>query len=482
MQYAKAMRRWVMRPVHISWRLAVVCSGFIIGVWLVLYTQQLGHGAAILLLAALFCRPRWVLVLTFIAAVSLGNWYGTTTRVQQSVARGLYGKVAVITGVVKEDPSTTARGTLTVQLQNVEVSGQPLAGVFWAGIPQQPVLRGDTVTVKGNVDAGFGTFIGMIKQAQVVAIQRPVPGDVGRVVRDWFANAIRNGIPEPQASLGIGFLTGQKSALPLDLAEALRIAGLSHIVVASGYNLTILVRLARRLFVKHSKYASVLSASLMIGGFVSMTGLSPSMTRAGLVSGLSLLTWAYGRSCHPFVLLPLVAAVTVLWQPSYVWGDMGWQLSFAAFFGVMVVAPLLQAYFFGHKPPGAVRQVLGETVAASIVTVPILVSGFGVLSVVSIPANLLIVPLVPLAMLLTFITGCVGLGAPMIASLVGAPATWLLMYMTSVSRFLADLPWAQQAWQPPGWVWFVYCAILALALYGMKRATRIQLRDANPVI
>lgn len=106
---------------------------------------------------------------------------------------------------------------------------------------------------------------------------------------------------------------------------------------------------SRKLFLKLSKYLSALLSGIMILCFMAVTGLSPSMTRAGLVSSMSLLAWYYGRGFHPFVLLPVAAAITVLLQPSYVWGDLGWQLSFAAFIGVMVLGPLLQAYFLVIK-------------------------------------------------------------------------------------------------------------------------------------
>jgi len=219
----------------------------------------------------------------------------------------------------------------------------------------------------------------------------------------------------------------------------------------------------------------------MIASFVAMTGLSPSMTRAGLVSSLSLLTWYYGRQFHPFVLLPFAAAITVLWQPSYAWGDVGWQLSFAAFAAVMIVGPLLQRYFFGEKEPGMIRQVLGETVAAHIVTIPIVVPVFGLLSNVAIPANILIVPLVPLAMLLTFIVGVTALTIPSIAEIVGLPATWLLHYMTYTAQTLAGLPWAQTPVVPPGWLIAAYIALLVAACVYMQRKTGFSLRGVNIV-
>lgn len=219
----------------------------------------------------------------------------------------------------------------------------------------------------------------------------------------------------------------------------------------------------------------------MIVSFIGVTGLSPSMTRAGLVSSLSLVAANYGRSIHPFVLLPFIAAITVLWQPSFVWGDLGWQLSMTAFAGVMIVAPLLQAYFFGPQPPGLLRQILGETVAAHIVTVPLIVVSFGTVSHVAIIANLLIVPLVPLAMLLTFIVGIVGLVLPAIVGFVGLPVTWLLTYMTSVASFLAELPWAQADASSLAWAVPLYAGALIIFCWYMQRKTRFQLREVNLV-
>ena len=240
----------------------------------------------------------------------------------------------------------------------------------------------------------------------------------------------------------LGFLLGQREQLPSDLQDALRTAGLMHIVVASGYNLTILVRLARRLFMRISRFSALVVAGGMVLGFLAITGLSPSMSRAALVTGLSLLAWYYGRRFHPFVLLTLAAAITTLIHPSYVWGDIGWQLSFAAFAGVMLLAPLIQAYFFGPKKPGVVRQIIGETIAAQLTTMPIIILTFGQISTVAILTNILVVPLIPLAMLLTFMIGIANVGLPWFASLLAITTVWLLGYMIHVAIGFAQQPWA----------------------------------------
>jgi len=478
--------RRLRQPIHISWLIALGCLSFVIGVWLALYVS-LGEwwiglvGVGCLGLG--FWRRRvYILPLIVVGGVAIGIWHGSVSSDALHIYQPLIGKQVSLSGHIKDDPVTNAKGQLVIQLDAIKADAHNLPGSVWASILGKPDLkRGDEVVVVGELSIGFGSYAGALYTAKITAITHPQPGDIARVVRDWFVSGIHRAIPEPAASLGIGYVVGLKSALPDDLAQALQTAGLSHVVVASGYNLTILVRLARRLLVKVSKYLAMISASVMIVCFVAVTGLSPSMTRAGLVSGLSLAAWYYGRAFHPFVLLPLAAATTVALQPNYIWGDVGWELSFAAFAAVMIVGPLFQRYFFGDKKPGTIRQILGETVAAHIVTIPIILLAFGMLSNIAIPANLLVVPLVPLAMLLTFIAGIAGLVVPAIASWVGLPATWLLEYMITTTQYLANLPWAQTKLVAPWWISPAYYVVLAGICVYVWRVTKFSLRTASIV-
>lgn len=462
--------------MHLSWFFALAGFGFVSGVWLASIFNS-SHAALLICgliftVTALGFRLVVLIPVSVAGALLIGLVYGSVNMGDRSVYSNLIGNTVKITGLIKEDPTTSASGVY-MQLKNVYIEDHSLVGsVFVSVSPSKNLLRGDIVTVEGEVSEGFGSFPASIKRAKLIKHVRPSPGDIGRRVRDWFADNVRSLIDEPQASLGVGFLTGQKSALPEDLSESLRIAGLTHIVVASGYNLTILVRLSRRLFSKVSKFMSAVSASSMIVSFVSMTGLSPSMTRAGLVSALSLLTWYHGYRFSPFVLLPLAAAITVFVEPGYVWGDMGWQLSFAAFTGVMIVSPLVQRYFFGNKDPGMLRQVLGETISAHIVTVPIIALQFGEMSNVAVFANLMIVPLVPLAMLMTFIVGMVAITNAGVLSFLAIPTQWLLTYMTSTATFLSELDWAQSEIQLEWWGWLAYLIILAAICVWMWRVTK----------
>lgn len=477
---------WWKQEIHSSWRIALACVAFVVGVTLSLWVRlPIVLGAILLpLLVVILCvRQLYILFAVGCIAAALGVSYGSLHLAGREKYGVFIGKEVVLRGRIKEDVSQGSSGGVSAQLDSVQIGNVQLPGsVLATGRSVHQALRGDVIEIRGKLKEGFGSFAAGIAIISISAIERQSHGDMGRVVRDWFAGKVRQEIPEPQASLGVGFLTGQKSALPSELAESLKIAGLTHIVVASGYNLTILVRLARKILLKFSKYLSVISSGLMIAAFVMVTGLSPSMTRAGLVSSMSLLSWYYGHAFHPFVLLPVAAAITVAVQPSYVWGDLGWQLSFSAFVGVMIVAPLLQAYFFGNKEPGTFRQILGETLAAHSVTVPILAIGFGTMSNVAIIANILVVPLVPLAMLLTFLCGIGAIINIPFIELLAIPTSWLLGYMTNVATFVAEIPWAQSQLNVAPIVWALYGIAMAGVCYWMWRKTNYNFRKGEALM
>lgn len=485
-RYHRSMGWRLRKTIHSSWRIALASLLFVGGVSSAIWLQTPPYIGAILLLpmlGVLFIQRVYALPLIAFLSAATGNAYGSLHLLGREKYTQFIGQEAIVKGRVKEDVGRGGSGGVSIQLDTVSIHGVSLPGsLLVTGRTDGGALRGDIIEVKGKVKESFGSFPATVTITSIVSIERQQLGDIGRVVRDSFADKIRTVIPEPQASLGIGFLTGQKSALPADLADALKIAGLTHIVVASGYNLTILVRLTRKLLIKMSKYLSAISSGIMIIAFVAITGLSPSMTRAGLVSGMSLLSWYYGHTFHPFVLLPLAAAITVIAQPSYVWGDMGWQLSFSAFMGVMVVAPLLQTYFFGNKEPGTLRQILGETIAAHMVTIPIIALSFGTISNVAIIANILVVPLVPLAMLLTFICGMGAIVSLPFIEWVAAPTTWLLTYMTNIATFVSEIPWAQSQLSLEPIAWLGYGLALALACVWMWRKTRYSFRDSQALL
>lgn len=396
-------------------------------------------GLVLILLA--FKRSRLGLFVLLLSGLLMGNWQGSKAELELRALDSYIGQRVILTGTIIDDPTYSHRSDRQFHLTNITLDGREVSGKIRASTfaPLTP-KRGDRITLKGKLTAGYGNYQAKLGFAEVVALS---PGNEAILqVRDTFAAGVRNAIPEPQASLGLGFLLGQRSALPDSLDEDMRRVGLTHIVVASGYNLTILVRAARRLLARFSKFQAFAGSFGLMMAFVAVTGFSPSMTRAALVTTLSLLAWYYGRRIHPLLLILFAAAVTAILNPVFLWSDLGWYLSFLAFAGVLLLAPLIIARLYRDGQPSLLHQVAIESLAAQIMVTPLILWIFGEFAVLALIANVLVVPLIPIAMLFSFIAGIAGMIIPSTAGWAGFPATVLMHYMTTTTRWLSELQWA----------------------------------------
>jgi competence protein ComEC len=421
--------------------MTIACVSFLCGLGIAATGARLGWIWVIATLLLLPCVRKRRLLVAVPIVVAVGMAWGLARggdMVQQLAGYRQYiGQKVSVTGTVAEDTTHSNDHQLVLLLGNVAINGQQLPGKIRVKslAPVEP-RRGDHIRVSGKLYDGFGNYQAAVYFAEiriVTEVHNPID-----VLRREFAARLYSLLPDTQAGLGLGFLLGIKASVPDTLSDQLKLLGLTHIVVASGYNLTILVRLARRLFASMSHYVMTLASGAMIVGFVTITGFSPSMSRAALVAGLCVLAWYYGRRIHPALLITLAAAITAAIHPLYVWSDIGWWLSFLAFAGVMLLAPLLQRRIFGKRKPKLLGQIVIETICAQITTLPLLLMIFGDLSVLSLVANVLVVPLIPIAMALTLVAGAIGWSLPVVAW----PAIWLLTYMCQLVQLLSSVSWA----------------------------------------
>lgn len=408
---------------------------------------------------------------------------------------GLIGQTVTLSGTVVEDPDTSESKTtlrlnqLTLLVGSEEMDDGasnneevPVDGMVFLSLRvNKEIKRSDRLTVHGKMSEGFGAFMATMYRPSVLKLQRPEPGDMFLTARDYLAEKIRSVIPEKEAALGLGYLLGVRSSLPEGLAETLKIVGLTHIIVASGANLSILISFARKIFGKISRFFGLTISLTLTGFYVGMVGLSPSMVRAGIVAGLSLITWYAGRKFQAWRLLLIVAAATLIYNPMYL-VDLGWLLSFGSFAGILVLGPILTKFFYGNKEPGMLGATLLETVSASLLCTPILLYFFGTTSLISLLANLLILPTIAPAMALTFATGILAiLQVPVLTVIIGKIATLLLGFHLSVidffgrqEIFLIEIP----AEQPV--VFLLYAPILlTLGLVAVKNYIKVSKGNAS---
>lgn len=385
-------------------------------------------------------RSRVSLVLIIIAGLLLGLSRGSLYMAKLTQLKRLATAKVTVELTATTDAIYGKNSQLEFTANRAVLVGpkaKALAGNFKVsgfGVPM--VYRGDRVQVSGKLYPTRGANQAQMSFAQLSIIK--TANDPAAALSRNFSTGMENALPEPQASFGLGILIGQRTNLPSEIIQQLTMVGLVHIVAVSGYNLTILVRGVQR-FRLTSKYQKTILALALIAGFVLVTGFSASIVRAALISTLSLWAAYYGRSFRPLLLIVFTAALTGWLNPFYVWSDLGWYLSFLAFFGVLIISPVLIERFF-RRPPKLVTTVLIETLCAEIMTLPLIMAIFGQMSLVGLLANLLIVPLIPAAMLLAAAAAAAGMLVPWSAGWLAWPAAMLLTYMLDIIHLLASIP------------------------------------------
>jgi ComEC/Rec2-related protein len=353
-----------------------------------------------------------------------------------------YKKHVTLVGTADSDAVYGANTQLVFDLAHVHVVAPGKTdlvgkiGVKGFGAPM--VYKGDRVSASAKLYPTRGSKQAGLSFAEITVIT-PSKSFI-ESTRRRFNAGMQSALPEPVASFGLGLLIGQRSTLPQQVSLQLSAVGLTHVVAVSGYNLTIIMRGVKRFLKKCSKYQSTLVSLLLIGVFLLFTGFSASIVRAALVSMLSLWAWYYGRSFRPIVLLLVAAVITAGLYPIYLWSDIGWYLSFLAFYGVMVIGPQVTQRIYKRKEPKLLMALIIETSCAQIMTMPIIMYIFGQFSVIALVANILVVPLVPIGMLLCLVAGLGGMLLTPVAGWFALPARLVLTYMLDIVAALSHLP------------------------------------------
>ncbi len=437
------MSRTFNRTTHLIMFFAAILAGIGLsrlydfpGVqWIILFS----------ILVLVLAKRRTVVLLVAVICLGLciGWWRGHSQLQKLNELLSYEGQKITIQVTASEDATYDDRGQLLFAAGTadmIEPEQQPLIGNFRiSGFGEPMVYRGDRVEVFGRLYETRGSKQAGMSFAQLRVVEGS-PKSLLESARQKFIAGTYNALPEPLGSFVLGLLVGQRSTLPEATATALSIVGLTHIIAVSGYNLTILVRAVSRVRFLGSKFQRLIFSYTLISIFILVTGFSASIVRAGLVAGIGLLAWYYGRNLRPLLLILMVAAVTGLFKPLYVWSDIGWYLSFLAFFGVLILAPLIVARLFKKKEPKTMVMVLIETISAQIMAMPLIMLIFGEVSTVSVLANLLVVPFVPFAMLFGLIAGTAGALLPTVAGLFALPAKLILTYMLDIADWLASWP------------------------------------------
>ena len=520
--------------------LVAIVSGFASGVFLRSFFNFGWEPVVfVILLAGIFAGARfgtprlaYSLGAAFFAFVALGMVRAEVadTPLPSAFVSSLRHRVSY-DGVVVADPDVRdASQRVEVRIENGD--GSTVALVV---APRSPsVAVGDTVRVSGTLsvpepfegDTGR-TFrynkylerdgVRFMLNFAFIRVTKPapwysIPAALARM-KHAFLNGLAATLPEPYASLAGGVVIGGKTGLGSELQDAFVRSGLVQIIVLSGYNVMIVAEwvMAALAYLKLSRRWSSLAGAGAILVFVGIAGASATAVRAALMAFIALYARATGKSYAAGRALLAVVFLMLLWNPLYLVFDPGFGLSVVATAGLIWLAPRIERWavrlrgvsLVQRRPPtpegvgdssetlraGAPpiantfwTNAIATTLAAQVSVLPLLLYFTGNLSLVAIPANIITMPMVPLAMAFSALAGFAGMlfghALPLLGIILALPAYLANAFLIYVAQKAATLPFA--AFTIPAFpFWLVLLGYAALIAASKRFSTTDQLRLAR---
>jgi competence protein ComEC len=389
----------------------------------------------------------------------------------RGVTRELSGRVLVVlTGRAAEEaaaPGRLAPGRVAVvrgPILGIEPPRNP-GDVDWQAHYRLSGIRARMpVRSPGQVSTGAVSGEGFVNRFVVPA-------------RAALARRIAAFIDDREARFLNGLVLGERNEVPSDLRADFITVGVMHLLAISGQQVVLVAMLIAGLLAvfRIPEKPRFIVVACALAYYVLLTGASPSVTRAGIMSVVMLGARVAQRKADIFNALGVAASAILLWDPAQLF-DPGFLLSFSAVLAIVLLYPLVLRAAPGLTARCERYRVLdlawkgtAVSLAAGLGTAPIVAYFFGRISLVGFLANILIVPLSSVALVLGLLT----LGASFVwdwlASVYGAAAelsAWLTFRLVG---FFADLPYASVDFRLSLGVLASVYVLLALTLVSAAR-------------
>ena len=408
--------------------------------------------------------------------VVLGAW--RVVAVMRQLENPPSPETRVFRGTIADDPvHSMPQDSIIVRLDGSK------SLVLARGRAPNELRYGDRIRLEGKTtvpEGGWGKSlkakgIAVVVDRATVTLEQPGPRGALRLLYEMkrgMRHVIERLYPEPSAGLLAGLLTGDRDGIAKSESDAFRRSGLTHILAISGYNITlVLAVIGSLLFFLPFRWRFGPSVVAVIA-FAILAGASASVVRAAIMGVLQLAAAHAGREKSMRLLILWTLWLMAMWNPLSLWYDAGLQLSFLAVVGLCELTPVFEKALRRLPSFPGLREALSVTLAAQCFAVPWTAFLFGDVSLVSLPANLLVAPAIPVAMAaggLSLVAGSVSDPAGQLIAILG----WMaLEWICLVARTLSSLPFAAlENVEIPTWAIVAYYASLFVAIRLMPRFT-----------
>lgn len=255
--------------------------------------------------------------------------------------------------------------------------------------------------------------------------------------RNSLTTTLGQFLPNPQSALLAGMVLGVKEDLPQEFKKALRETSTIHIVVVSGQNLSMLAGFLMGFSKFLGRKKAAILSFLVILFYAFLTGFQIPTIRAAIMVFFGFLAGLVGREKYSLWILFLTGYIMLLYQPDWL-NSLSFQLSFLATLAVVKIAPIFDQKL--HQIPDILRTDLSVSIAAQLLTLPIIAFNFREISLVGVLVNTLILWTVPLIMISGIILIFISFVSIALGNIIAFVPNVLLTFFIDVVEMFAAVP------------------------------------------
>lgn len=206
-------------------------------------------------------------------------------------------------------------------------------------------------------------------------------------VRDYVIYRIQKNMPEPHAALLLGTIIGYKEDYPQDTLSSLKSAGVMHVIVVSGYNVSLVFGFVFMMFKKLGRIKLFTLSTFSVLFYMAIVGFDPPVIRAVVMGIIGLYSLIAGRQQLAIYTLFVSAILMIFINPDYLY-NVSFEMSFIAMLSIIAYSSL-------HLKLRPFLQAVIVVIFVNLALIPVFLYYFGTFSFLSIPVNVLVLWVIP---------------------------------------------------------------------------------------